>query len=114
MPPLDHEGVRIDTGVEEGSSISIYYDPMIAKLVTHGKDRNEAIDRMKKALDDYVIKGVVCNINFVRDVMDNERFMKGDLTTHFIDEEYPPPGFKGHVLTQVLCSPSRATPAASR
>jgi len=99
VPPVDHEGVRIDTGVEEGSTISIFYDPMIAKLCTYGKTRAEAIDKMKRALDDYVIKGVVCNINFVRDVMDNPRFMSGDLTTHFIDQEYPAPGFKGHILT---------------
>lgn len=96
--PSAPSGVRVDTGVEEGSEISIFYDPMIAKLVTWGPTRDVAISTMKDALDRYVIKGVVSNVNFVRDVMDNKRFLSGDMTTHFIDEEYPAPGFRGHIL----------------
>uniref|UniRef100_A0A7S1ECZ6 Propionyl-CoA carboxylase alpha chain, mitochondrial n=2 Tax=Hemiselmis andersenii TaxID=464988 RepID=A0A7S1ECZ6_HEMAN len=93
--------VRVDTGVEEGSEISIFYDPMIAKLITYGPDRNAAIAAMRKALDAYIIRGVVCNINFVRDVMDNDKFLAGDVTTNFIAENYPsPPGFQGHKLTE--------------
>mmetsp|Transcript_39649 Transcript_39649/g.61874 ORF Transcript_39649/g.61874 Transcript_39649/m.61874 type:complete len:647 (+) Transcript_39649:188-2128(+) len=104
VPPEDNrdsgdEYVRVDTGVEEGSEISIYYDPMIAKLITYSQTRDAAINKMKAALDEFIVKGVVCNINFVRDVMDNPRFMKGDLTTHFIAQEYPDPGFRGHLLT---------------
>ena len=99
-PVGDHNGtVRIDTGVEECSEISIHYDPMIAKLITYAPTRNQAIEKMKQALDEFVIRGVRCNINFVRDVMDNPRFMSGDLTTHFIAQEYPDPGFRGHKLT---------------
>eukprot|EP00960_Hanusia_phi_P076649 768590-Hanusia_phi.AAC.20 len=105
IPPDESEDetgvVRIDAGVEEGSEISIHYDPMIGKLVTHAPTRIEAINKMKTALDAFVVKGVRCNINFVRDVMDNPRFMSGDLTTHFIAQEYPPPGFRGHALTEV-------------
>uniref|UniRef100_A0A7S4NLM6 propionyl-CoA carboxylase n=1 Tax=Guillardia theta TaxID=55529 RepID=A0A7S4NLM6_GUITH len=105
IPPEEYEDetgvVRIDAGVEEGSEISIHYDPMIGKLVTHAPTRIEAINKMKTALDAFVVKGVRCNINFVRDVMDNPRFMSGDLTTHFIAQEYPPPGFRGHVLTEL-------------
>ena len=104
-PPLESAGgdpaatVRIDSGVEECSEISIHYDPMICKLITHAPSRVQAIAAMKSALDEFVIKGVRCNINFCRDIMDNPRFMAGDLTTHFISQEYPPPGFRGHRLT---------------
>ena len=98
--PGSSEVVRVDTGVEEGSEISIYYDPMIAKLITYGPDRKAAISAMRKALDSYVIRGVVNNINFARDVMDNDKFLSGDVTTNFIAEQYPtPPGFLGHRLT---------------
>ena len=91
--------IRIDTGVEECGEISIHYDPMIGKLITYAPTRNQAIDVMKRALDEFIIKGVACNINFVRDVMDNPRFMSGNLTTHFIAQEYPE-GFRGHRLTR--------------
>lgn len=99
-PMGDPDGtIRIDAGVEECSEISIHYDPMIGKLITYAPTRKQAIHVMKRALDEFVIKGVRCNINFVRDVMDNPRFMAGDLTTHFIAQEYPAPGFLGHKLT---------------
>jgi propionyl-CoA carboxylase alpha chain len=92
--------VRIDTGVEECSEISIHYDPMIGKLITYAPTRQQAIDVMKRSLDEFVIKGVRCNIDFCRDIMDNPRFLSGDLTTHFIAQEYPDPGFRGHRLTR--------------
>ena len=63
------EGVRCDSGVREGSEISVYYDPMICKLVTYGKDRNEAIKRGKLALDSYLIQGVSHNIPLLRDIL---------------------------------------------
>ena len=90
--------VRCDSGILEGSEISMYYDPLISKLVTHGETRHEAIALMRDALDSYVIRGLTHNVNFLRDVLDNERFISGRLTTKFIPEEYPR-GFKGHVLT---------------
>lgn len=71
MPP-----VSIDTGVEEGSQISIYYDPLIAKLVTHGKTREEAIMAQEYALDNYLVRGVNHNVVFLRDVMSNQRFLE--------------------------------------
>ena len=87
-------GVRVDSGVREGSEISVYYDPMISKLVSYGKDRTEALAIMRSALDRYVIRGVTHNINFLRSLCDHPRFIRGDLTTKFIQDEYPE-GYKG-------------------
>ena len=83
------EGIRVDAGVAEGSEITMFYDPMIAKLVTYGRTRIEAIGRMQGALDSYVIRGLDHNLGFLASVMAKKRFKDGRLTTHFIDEEYP-------------------------
>ncbi len=89
-PPVEEDmAVRVDTGVYEGGKISMYYDPMIAKLVTYGKDRNAAIANMRRALDEYVITGVQHNIAFLNALMSHQRFIDGRLTTNFIAEEYP-------------------------
>ncbi len=82
-------GVRVDSGVVVGSEIPIYYDPMIAKLVVWGKDRTEAIDRMKRALEEYRVSGVETTIGFHRVIMDNRKFIDGALSTRFLEEEYP-------------------------
>lgn len=87
--PPEGDNVRVDTGVDEGGEISMYYDPMIAKLVTYGDTRDDAIAAMRHALDGYVIKGVEHNISFLAALMAHPRFQKGDLTTNFIAEEYP-------------------------
>ncbi|MBK5911210.1 acetyl/propionyl-CoA carboxylase subunit alpha [Rhodothalassium salexigens] len=97
-PPEEGEQVRLDTGVGEGSEISLYYDPMIAKLVTHGPDRIAAIDAMVAALSRYHIRGITHNIPFLAAVMEHPRFRDGALTTNFIAEEYPD-GFEGAPLT---------------
>jgi len=81
--------IRNDTGVYEGSDISIYYDPMIAKLVTHAPSRDKAIATMAAALDHFRIDGVSHNIDFLAAIMGHKRFIDGALTTGFIDEEYP-------------------------
>ena len=81
-------GVRIDSGVYEGAEISVYYDPMISKLLTHGKDRKQAIERMKRALTEYRISGVTTNIEFHKCIIDHPEFVKGHLSTHFIDDFY--------------------------
>jgi propionyl-CoA carboxylase alpha chain len=86
--------VRVDTGVEEGGEISMFYDPMAAKLVTHAPDRATAIDAMADALDAFAIEGVEHNVPFVAAVMQSERFRKGALSTGFIAEEFAG-GFKG-------------------
>ncbi len=81
--------VRNDTGVVEGGEISMYYDPMIAKLVTHGPDRTRAIDAQADALDAFYIDGIQHNIPFVSAIMQHPRWRSGDLSTGFIAEEYP-------------------------
>jgi len=86
--------IRNDTGVYEGGEISIYYDPMIAKLCTHGPDRASAIDHMSVALDQFRIEGIRHNIPFLGAIMEHPRWKAGNLTTGFIAEEYPD-GFHG-------------------
>ena len=81
--------VRNDTGVYEGGEISIYYDPMIAKLVTHAGDRLTAIDAQARALDAFYIDGIRHNIPFLSSLMQHDRWRKGALSTGFIAEEYP-------------------------
>jgi propionyl-CoA carboxylase alpha chain len=88
-PPVQTPHVRVDTGIEEGGEVSMYYDPMIAKLVTHGDTREEAIQRMQDALDAYYIRGVSHNISFLNAVLSKDRFRAGQLSTGFIAEEYP-------------------------
>ncbi|XP_017359058.1 propionyl-CoA carboxylase alpha chain, mitochondrial isoform X1 [Cebus imitator] len=97
--PLHLPGVRVDSGIQPGSDISIYYDPMISKLITYGSDRTEALKRMEDALDNYVIRGVAHNIALLREVIINSRFVKGDISTKFLSDVYPD-GFKGHMLTK--------------
>ena len=88
------EGVRVDSGVIEGSEISMFYDPMIAKLVTHGADRDKAIARMQTALDSFYIRGINHNMDFLAAVLAQARFQEGRLTTNYIAEEFPD-GFHG-------------------
>jgi len=95
-PPEDAH-VRVDTGVFEGGEISMFYDPMIAKLITGGASRAEAIDRMRDALDRYYIRGIAHNIPFLAALMKHPRFNEGRLTTGFIDEEFPD-GFRQESL----------------
>ncbi|MEI4470040.1 acetyl/propionyl/methylcrotonyl-CoA carboxylase subunit alpha [Frigidibacter sp. MR17.24] len=102
-PPEEGEDaggiVRNDTGVFEGGEISMYYDPMIAKLCTWAPTRLEAIEKMRVALDTFEVEGIGHNLPFVAAVMDHPRFVKGEITTAFIAEEYPE-GFQGATLTQ--------------
>lgn len=84
------EGVRVDDGYEEGMSIPIYYDPMIAKLATHGKDRTEAIQKMKQAIKDYKIEGLSTTLPFGTFVFEHEAFLSGHFDTHFVQDYYTP------------------------
>ncbi len=93
-PPLEQEGVRVDDGVFEGGEVSMFYDPMIAKLISYGDSREQAIDRQIEALDDFVIEGIGHNVDFLSALMQHPRFRAGELTTGFIAEEYPE-GFQG-------------------
>jgi pyruvate carboxylase subunit A len=79
-------GVRVDSGVHTGYTITPFYDSLISKLTVWGRDRNEAIARMKRALYEYIIVGVTTNIPFHKAVMNNEYFRRGELTTHFIED----------------------------
>ncbi len=92
--PQGTTAVRNDTGVFEGGEISMYYDPMIAKLCTWGPDRAQAIEAMRVALDGFEVEGIGHNLPFVAAVMDHPKFISGDMTTAFIEEEYPE-GFMG-------------------
>ncbi len=88
-PPEEVNGVRVDTGVAEGGEVSMYYDPMLAKLVTHGADRAAAIDRMRQALDRFQVAGIRHNLTFLAAVMGHARFRSGKISTAFIAEEFP-------------------------
>ena len=87
--PEEDGHVRVDTGVFEGGEISMFYDPMIAKLVAGGATRNEAIARMRDALDAFYVRGISHNIPFLASVVAHPRFVDGRLSTGFIAEEYP-------------------------
>ena len=88
-PPAEREDVRVDTGVYDGGEISMFYDSMIAKLIVHGKDRNEAIQKMRDALNEFVIRGISSNIPFQAALLQHPRFCSGNFNTGFIAEEYP-------------------------
>ena len=88
-PPDEDGNVRVDTGVYEGGEISMFYDPMIAKLITWGKDREAATETMRSALDRFVIHGVSSNLSFLSALLRHPKFVDGDMTTNMIGEEYP-------------------------
>src|ERR1019366_6487828 len=83
-------GVRVDDGFEEGMEIPIYYDPMIAKLITFGKNREEAISRMIRAIDDYQITGVTTTLSFCKFVLKHKAFTSGNFDTHFVKDHFSP------------------------
>ena len=85
-PPPEGDGIRLDTGFAEGDRITPYYDPMIAKLVAHGSDRDSAIERMLTALGEFRIEGIVTNIDFLRRVVAHDAFRAGNTHTGFVDE----------------------------
>ena len=95
------DGVRVDDGVYEGGEVSMFYDPMIAKLITWGETRDEAADKQIAALDAFEIEGLGHNIDFVSAIMQHPRFRSGNLTTGFIAEEYPD-GFQGAATSDEL------------
>jgi propionyl-CoA carboxylase alpha chain len=110
--PTERGGVvRNDTGVFEGGEISMYYDPMIAKLCTWAPTRAEAIEEMRLALDTFEVEGIGHNLPFVSAVMEHPRFVSGNITTAFIAEEYPE-GFRGATLEPGLVRRVAAAAAA--
>jgi propionyl-CoA carboxylase alpha chain len=101
--PIAGPVVRVDSGVYEGAEISMFYDPMICKLVTYGEDRSGAIAAMREALDSFYIRGLGHNIGFLAALMAHPRFQAGRLTTGFIAEEFPD-GFHGVELNEAELS----------
>ncbi len=97
IEPATNENVRVDSGVYEGGEVSMFYDAMIAKLCSYGKNRQEAIEHMRHALGSFAIAGVSHNISFLETIMKNEKFINGHLSTAFIKEEFPK-GFCGSSL----------------
>ena len=97
LPPPENAHLRIDSSVAEGSEITIFYDPLIAKLCTLGADRNQAIARMRAALDAFHIRGLSHNLSFLAAVIGHPRFRQGELSTDFIDQVYAE-GFHGAEL----------------
>jgi propionyl-CoA carboxylase alpha chain len=89
LPPAESEAVRVDTGVYEGGEVSMHYDPMIAKLITRGSTREQAISHMREALNEFYIRGVSHNISFLSALIEHPRFREGRLSTNMIAEEYP-------------------------
>lgn len=83
-------GIRVDDGFEQGMDIPIYYDPMIAKLIVHGKDRDEAINRMVRAIEDYKISGIATTLGFCKFAIQHEAFVSGDFDTHFVAKYFSP------------------------
>jgi len=83
-------GIRVDDGFEEGMDIPIYYDPMIAKLISYGKDRNEAIDRMIRAIEEYKITGIKTTLPFCKYVLRHPVFVDGSFTTKFVEQYFSP------------------------
>ena len=85
--PPSGPGIRLDSGFEEGSEISIYYDPLISKLISWGSDRKNAINRMKRALEEYQITGVITNISFLYKILEQKKFINGSFDINFIENE---------------------------
>ncbi|WP_062560505.1 acetyl-CoA carboxylase biotin carboxylase subunit [Paracoccus aminovorans] len=110
-PPAAAAGVRNDTGVYEGGEISMYYDPMIAKLCTWAPTREAAIEQMRLALDEFEVEGIGHNLPFLSAVMDHPKFVSGDISTAFIAEEYPE-GFLGATLPEAEIQRIAASVAA--
>lgn len=109
--PAGETAVRNDTGVFEGGEISMYYDPMIAKLCTWAPTRDAAIEAMRVALDSFEVEGIGHNIPFLSAVMDHPKFVSGEMTTAFIAEEYPE-GFDGVELSDAALRQIAACAAA--
>ncbi|MGR3622884.1 acetyl-CoA carboxylase biotin carboxylase subunit [Pseudophaeobacter sp.] len=110
-PAGDGYAVRNDTGVYEGGEISMYYDPMIAKLCTWAPTRDQAIEAMRNALDGFEVEGIGHNLPFLSAVMDHPIFIEGTMTTAFIEEQYPE-GFVGVELPEVSLRRIAASAAA--
>jgi acetyl/propionyl-CoA carboxylase alpha subunit len=93
-------GIRVDAGVETGDEISIHYDPMIAKLCAHGMDRTQAIERLRRAIDEYTIHGVETTLDFGRFVLDHDAFCSGKFDTGFVSAHFDPERLAAHLQSR--------------
>ncbi|MBB3062639.1 acetyl/propionyl/methylcrotonyl-CoA carboxylase subunit alpha [Microbulbifer rhizosphaerae] len=103
-PPKESESVRVDTGVQSGDGIGVHYDPMIAKLICHGRSRREALAKLDRALQEYQIAGVRHNIEFLRRVINHREFAGGRVSTHFIENFEAEILGQEHQLTPLNCA----------
>ena len=94
------EGIRVDNGIEEGMDVPIYYDPMLSKLITYGETREEAIELMIKAIDNYLVEGVQTTLPFGKFVMEHEAFRSGDFDTGFVKAYYDAEKLKSKLDTE--------------
>ena len=111
------EGIRVDDGFEQGMDVPIYYDPMIAKLITYGETRDEAIQLMRQAIDDYKIEGIATTLPFGRFVMNHQAFTSGNFDTHFVKQHYNPEAIKAeaeHIETVAAYVAARVFDEARR
>jgi acetyl-CoA carboxylase biotin carboxylase subunit len=113
-------GIRVDDGFEEGMDIPIYYDPMIAKLISYGKNRDEAIQRMIRAIDEYKIIGVETTLPFCKFVLKHDAFISGNFDTHFVNKHFSPDklfadseeeAFVASIISSRLMKTSTSTPS---
>ncbi len=99
--PPNLDNILIDTGIYEGGEVSMFYDPMIAKVCSHGDTREQAISSIKQALSSFIIEGISHNASFLEAILGHARFESGDISTNFIEQEYPG-GFIGAELTSEI------------
>lgn len=104
--PAQIEGVRYDTGIESGSEISTFYDPMIAKIIAKGNTRSEAISKLNMALKETVVSGFTTNKNFLSAILDNDDFKAGNFNTHFLDNQFKYSGenYSQSTLDMLTCA----------
>ncbi|MDR2777859.1 MAG: acetyl-CoA carboxylase biotin carboxylase subunit [Rickettsiales bacterium] len=104
VEPLTLENVRVDSSVYEGYEVTTFYDNMICKLLTHGKDRNDCLEKMQSALGSFYIDGIAHNIGFLETIVYNERFRRGDINTNFIRQEFSSGFGHGELELKHRCS----------
>lgn len=104
QPPQTSNSVRVDAGVQSGDEISVYYDPMMAKLICHGRNRKEALAKLDRALKQYQIAGVRHNIDFLRRVINHPEFIQGGVSTHFIEVNEAQSLQQQQPLTPIKCA----------
>ncbi len=107
-------GVRVDSGVREGDEVSVFYDPMLAKVIAHGADREQARRRLARALEEFCVHGVKTNVAFLRAILEQPAFIEGDTTTDYLDRRFPAFEARDGLIDQALALTALAKPAVSQ